>query len=84
MFRLAGVVESGDRVHRLEQEVMTGPPIQRRLLVDGAEVDIEHYLQIFPIFAITGSDRDLISGEPVGAAGAARPFPFPPRRDLSQ
>ncbi len=75
-FRLSGVVESGDQVQRLEQRVETGPPVRRRLFVDGAEVDVEHYLQIFPVFAITGSDRELISGEPAGRRALLDRFLF--------
>lgn len=76
VFRLSGIVASGDHLQRLEQIVETGPPLRRRLFVDGAEVDVEHYLQIFPVFAITGSDRDLISGEPSGRRALLDRFLF--------
>ena len=75
-FRLSGVVASGDHAQRLDQVFETGPPARRRLFIDGAEVDVEQYLQIFPVFAITGSDRELISGEPAGRRALLDRFLF--------
>jgi DNA replication and repair protein RecF len=65
-FRLEGEVKVGSRTHRLEQTVEIGPPIARDLRVDGADVDIEHYLQYLPVFAITAQDRELVTGPPEG------------------
>jgi DNA replication and repair protein RecF len=63
-FRLAGVVTREDGEHRLEQGVEIGPPVRRVLLLDGAPIPVAQYLQIYPCFAITGSDRELVAGPP--------------------
>ena len=63
-FRLVGTVSTKGRTHRLEQIVEMGPPITRTLKVDGGVVDVERYLHLFPVFAITGQDRELVVGSP--------------------
>lgn len=75
-FRLAGVVSSGDRTHRLEQVFEIGPAISRTLRVDGATVAVEQYLQFIPVFAITGHDRELVTGGPEGRRALLDRFVF--------
>lgn len=65
-FRLAAEVRVGERQHRLEQLVEVGPPQRRELAVDGAPVELPHYLRLFPVFAINGPDRELVNGAPEG------------------
>jgi DNA replication and repair protein RecF len=65
-FQLKGEVAVGSRTHRLEQTVEIGPPISRDLRLDGVAVDVEHYLQYLPIFALTAQDCDLVAGPPEG------------------
>jgi DNA replication and repair protein RecF len=65
-YRLAAEVHVGGRQHRLEQLVEVGPPLRRELAVDGAPVELPHYLRLFPIFAINGPDRELVTGAPEG------------------
>ena len=64
MFRLEGTVQSREGSHHLEQLVEVGPPIRRRLRVDGADVNVGQYLQFFPVVAITGADHELVGGGP--------------------
>jgi DNA replication and repair protein RecF len=75
-FRLAGRVRSGDRIHRLEQVVEVGPPLQRFLLLDGVGVEVANYLSFFPVFAITGSDRELVVAGPDGRRSLLDRFTF--------
>jgi DNA replication and repair protein RecF len=63
-FRLAGTVVSGKTEHRLEQIVDVGPPVRRTLRYNGLEVSVPKYLQVFPCFAVSGADRELVAGPP--------------------
>ena len=76
IFRLTGTVAIRGREHRLEEVVDVGPPVARTLRVDGGSVDVEQYLQFFPVFAITGNDRDLITGGPEGRRALLDRFTF--------
>ena len=75
-FRLVGTVSSGGRTHRLEQVVEIGSPLTRTLRVDGVTADIERYLQLFPVFAITAQDRELVTGGPEGRRSMLDRFVF--------
>ena len=75
-FRLLGTVQSENVTRSVEQIVDVGPPVQRTLRVDGAEVSVEQYLQIYPVFSITGSDRELITGGPEGRRSLLDRFVF--------
>ncbi len=75
-FRLTGRVKVADREHRLEQAVEVGPSIQRHLLLDGVPVEVAHYLQLFPVFALSGSDRELVVGPPEGRRALLDRFAF--------
>ena len=84
-FRLEGEIAIGGRAHRLQQTVEIGPPISRDIRVDGADVDVERYLQYLPIFALTAQDRDLVAGSPEGRRSFLDRFIFllrPPYIDL--
>ena len=63
-FHLDGTVKSAEGSHHLEQFVEVGPPIRRRLRVDGADVNVGQYLQFFPVVAITAADHELVGGGP--------------------
>lgn len=63
-FRVGGRISTGGRQYCLEQVVEHGPPLGRTLRVDGKTVSVERYLQLCPVFAIAGSDRELIVGGP--------------------
>jgi len=75
-FRLYGTIQGERTIRRVEQVVGVGPPVRRMLRVDGAEVSVEHYLQIYPVFSITGSDRELITGGPEGRRSLLDRFVF--------
>ena len=75
-FRLEGMISTGKTTQRLEQIVEVGPPVRRTLRVDGAEVSVENYLQIYPVFSITTADRELISGGPEGRRALLDRFVF--------
>jgi DNA replication and repair protein RecF len=83
-FQLVGAVSTGGRTRRLEQVVEMGPPVTRTLRVDGATADVDRYLQLFPVFAITAEDRELVSGGPEGRRAMLDRFVFllkPPHLD---
>ncbi len=63
-FHLCGTIQSATGKHRVEEIFEAGPPIQRVLRVDGQEVSVARYLANFPVFAITGPDRELVVGGP--------------------
>jgi DNA replication and repair protein RecF len=63
-FSLEGRIETRSGPVRLSQEVTPGPPVQRVLRVAGAPVSVSRYLQVLPVFALTGSDRELVIGGP--------------------
>jgi len=75
-FRLVGTVSTGGRTHRLEQVVEMGSPVTRTLRVDGVTADVERYLQLFPVFAITAQDRELVAGGPEGRRSMLDRFVF--------
>ena len=75
-FRLVGTVSTGSRTHRLEQVVEMGSPVIRTLRVDGVAADVERYLQLFPVFAITAQDRELVVGGPEGRRSMLDRFVF--------
>jgi len=75
-FRLVGTVSTGGRSHRLEQVVEIGSPSTRTLRVDGQTANVEKYLQLFPVFAITAQDRELITGGPEGRRSMLDRFVF--------
>lgn len=75
-FRLRGTITTGNTTRSLEQVVEVGPPVRRMLRVDGSEVSVENYLQIFPVFSITAADRELISGGPEGRRALLDRFVF--------
>jgi DNA replication and repair protein RecF len=75
-FRLAGTVSTGGRTHRVEQVVEMGSPITRTLRIDGVSADVEKYLQLFPVFAITAQDRELVAGGPEGRRSMLDRFVF--------
>jgi DNA replication and repair protein RecF len=56
--------------------VEVGPPVSRTLSVDGAEADVQSYLQTLPVFAITGHDRELVVGSPDGRRALLDRFAF--------
>ena len=63
-FHLCGTIRSATGTHRVEERFHAGPPVQRLLRVDGQEVSVARYLANFPVFAITGPDRELVVGGP--------------------
>jgi DNA replication and repair protein RecF len=75
-FRLVGTISTGGRTHRLEQLVEIGPPVTRTLRIDGVPADVGKYLQLFPVFAITGQDRELVVGGPEGRRALLDRFVF--------
>jgi DNA replication and repair protein RecF len=75
-FRLVGTVSTGGRTHRLEQVVEMGSLVTRTLRVDGVTADVERYLQLFPVFAITAQDRELVAGGPEGRRSMLDRFVF--------
>lgn len=75
-FRLEGTISAGQVTRKLEQIVDVGPPVRRTLRVDGAEVPVQDYLQIYPVFSITTADRELISGGPEGRRALLDRFVF--------
>ena len=75
-FRLQATVSTGGRTHRLEQIVEMGSPFTRTLRVDGVTATVERYLQLFPVFAITAQDRELVVGSPEGRRSLLDRFVF--------
>ncbi len=49
---------------RLSQHVSPGPPVRRILEVGGVATGVAQYLQVFPVVALSGADRELIVGGP--------------------
>ncbi len=63
-FRLEGrIVERGTAI-RLAIEFAAGPPVRRKLFINGSPATLSGYLLCFPVFAITGPDRELVRGGP--------------------
>ena len=63
-FALVGEVDGGDGILRLEQIVELGPPLRRRLLINGAPVSVERYLGVCPVATLSSADSDLVTGPP--------------------
>ncbi len=63
-FYLEGRIETKNGPIRLSQEVTAGPPVRRVLQVAGASASVAQYLQVLPVFTLSGADRDLVVGGP--------------------
>ena len=63
-FFLEGRVETLTGVVRLSQHLRVGSPIRRALEIAGATASVSQYLQVFPVFTLSGSDRELVAGGP--------------------
>lgn len=63
-FLLEARVATANGAVNLVQHVIPGPPVKRMLEVAGAPASVPQYLQFFPVFALSGADRDLVSGPP--------------------
>jgi DNA replication and repair protein RecF len=63
-FCLEGEVASPHGNTLLRQVVETGPPLRRQLWANGAEIPTAEYLRLFPVFAMTPADSQLVAGEP--------------------
>ncbi|MCG6962947.1 MAG: DNA replication and repair protein RecF [Acidobacteria bacterium] len=63
-FRLGGALLTRRGAVTLQQNVELGPPLQRKLAVDGSEVSAASYLQLLPVEVLSHSDRELVVGEP--------------------
>ncbi len=48
----------------LRQSVEVGPPVRRCLQVNGANVSLERYLAVLPVFVLSRADTDLVEGAP--------------------
>lgn len=63
-FALLGEIEAAEGRLRLEQEVEVGPPLRRRLLVNGAAATVERYLSLCPVATLSSADSELVLGAP--------------------
>lgn len=63
-FRLTGRIVDGTISRRLEVVVEAGPPLKRKVFVNGGATKVANYLLFFPVFTITGPDRELVRGAP--------------------
>jgi DNA replication and repair protein RecF len=63
-FRLMAEVVGATGARQLELRVGAGPPVARRLLVDGRAARVAEYLSVCPVFTLTGSDAGLVVGQP--------------------
>jgi len=63
-FFLEARVETLGGVVRLSQHVTVGPPVRRVLEIAGSAASVAQYLQVFPVFTLSGSDRELVAGGP--------------------
>ncbi len=63
-FRISGRVRTNDREHTMQVVYEPGPPPKRIVSLDGRERTIDQYLHLFPLFAVTGPDRELVHGGP--------------------
>jgi DNA replication and repair protein RecF len=75
-YQLVGRVRVGEREHRVEQIVEVGTAIQRQLILDRVPVDVARYLQLCPVFTLSGSDRELVGGPPEGRRALLDRFAF--------
>jgi len=63
-FFIEGRVETLAGVVRLSQHLTVGPPVRRALEVAGGTASVSQYLQVFPVFTLSGADRELVAGGP--------------------
>jgi DNA replication and repair protein RecF len=63
-FRITGTVRTNNREFRLQLGFENGPAPRRLLSLDGRELSVGQYLQLFPVFAVSGPDRELVLGGP--------------------
>lgn len=63
-FALLGEIEAAEGRLRLEQVVEVGPPLRRRLLVNGAAATVERYLSLCPVATLSSADSELVLGAP--------------------
>lgn len=63
-FVLEGRIETRSGQVRLVERVTCGPPISRDLEISGVSAPVSRYLQVFPVFALSRDDRDLVIGPP--------------------
>jgi len=63
-FFLEGRVETRIGTVRLSQHVIPGPPVRRVLKVGNVTATVPQYLQVFPVVALSGDDRELVAGGP--------------------
>lgn len=63
-FALLGEVEGAEGRLRLEQVVELGPPLRRRLLVNGTPASVERYLSMCPVASLSSADSELVVGAP--------------------
>lgn len=59
-----GRVATARATFSLRQKVAVGPPVQRTLEVAGAAATVAEYLQVMPVLALSGADRELVAGPP--------------------
>ena len=62
--RVEGVVHSATSSLRLRQVLDLGPPLRRDLSLDGVASSVPEYLAACPVFAMSSSDRELVTGPP--------------------
>ena len=63
-FALFGEIGGAQGSLRLEQVVELGPPLRRRLLVNGAPASVERYLSLCPVASLSSADSELVLGPP--------------------
>lgn len=73
---LAGEIDGPSGRLRLEQTIEVGPPVRRRLLVNGAPTTAERYLSLCPVAALSSADTELVTGAPAGRRAMLDRFAF--------
>jgi DNA replication and repair protein RecF len=63
-FVLDGRLATATGPVRLRQHVQVGPPVRRTLEVGGTPASVAEYLQVAPVIALSGDDRELVVGPP--------------------
>jgi DNA replication and repair protein RecF len=63
-FALLGEIEGAQGRLLLEHAVELGPPLRRRLLVNGAPASVERYLSLCPVASLSSADGELVLGSP--------------------
>lgn len=76
MFHLEGKLRDRSGSWQLAQQVDVGPPVVRRLTLNGAPVATAEYLRVFPVFAISSEDRELVAGPPAARRSFLDHFTF--------